>query len=223
MGELVTKVPLILALLVVLVLGIPACSFLGGDQSNIPETAMQGIDSKSIKILGNFKLSDWAQGVPSSAYFTIFEAYLSGSGEKEIRVFYDDGNQTTYIGALSDQFGIPELKTSLVDLGKERCIIGWVSPQINGKLLYIHFERLEADRSLWMNAQKESSIENNLFIVPITGDDVLLWNSITMAAIQTKESLQRGFDGTGSYYELERAFSSSLDTSNYYIPISIQP
>ena len=217
------RIPFFLIILMVLVSGILACSFLGGGRSDIPEVALQGIASKSVKILGNFNLSDWAQGVPSSSYFTIFEGQLSGTGEQEIRVFYDDGNRSTYIGALSAQFGIPELKTIFIDLGRERCIIGWASPAINGKLLNVHFERFEADRSLWMNAQKESSIEKNLFIVPITGEDIVLWNSITMAAVQTRESLQRGFDGNGSYYEVEKMFDPPFDISAYYQSISVQP
>ena len=74
-----------------------------------------------------------------------------------------------------------------------------------------------------MDAVLESTIEKNLFIVPIRATASLprLWNTVSMAAVQTRESLQRGFDGTGSYYELEKTYSPALDVSGLYIFIPL--
>jgi len=211
-------------ILVVLASGLVACSFFGGfGQPVIPASAQVGIKLGSAKILGYFQLNDWVEGVSSTANLTIFEARLTETDENEIRVFLNDGQSTQYVGALSDQLQLPGVKTLFIDFGSQRCIIGWVSPEIQGKLLYFHIERPEADKPRWMEAVKESTIEKNLFIVPIKASDQPdLWDFVAMAAVQTEESLQRGFDGKGSFYQVENSYSPPLDVSGFYIPISIQ-
>jgi hypothetical protein len=191
-------------------------------QPRVPGDALVGIDSSSVKILGHFRLSDWASNIPANSYLTVFEATSDATNSKEIRVFYNDDTQSFYVGALSDYFGMAEVRAIFIDLGTERCIIGWASSSIPGTLSDFHFERLRESGSYWADAQKESTIEKNLFIVPIT-TDVQLWNSVTMVAVQTRESLKRGFDGNGSYYQVEKTFEPALDVSYHYINISIQP
>ena len=43
-----------------------------------------------------------------------------------------------------------------------------------------------------------------------------------MAVLQTQNSLDKGSDRLGSYYEVETAFDPALDVSGYYIHIPIQ-
>ena len=86
-------------------------------KSNI--LALQEIKLKSVKTTGYFKFSYWKHRVPLAANFKIIKGQLSRIGEKKISASCDDyGKQSTYIGVLSDQFGIPELKTILYRFGK---------------------------------------------------------------------------------------------------------
>jgi hypothetical protein len=214
----------IICILVVLAAGLLAYSFFGGlGEPAIPASAQVGIKPGSARILGYFQLNDWAEGVSSTAKLTIFETRLTGTGENETRVFMNDGQSARYVGALSDQLHLPGVQALFIDFGSQRCIIGRVSPEIRGKLLYFRIERPEADKRRWMEGVKESTIEKNLFIVPIkAGDQPNLWNFVVLAAVQTKESLQRGFDQKGSYFQVERSYSPPLDVSGFNIPISIQ-
>jgi len=207
-----------------LAFGLFACSFFSNlGQPDIPASAQVGLKPGTSKVLGHFRLADWAAGVPPTAYFTVFEGRLTESDASEMRVFLSGSQSAQYIGALSNQLQLPGVKTLFIDLGGQRCIIGWVSPATQGKLLYFHLERPEADRKRWMEAEKESSIEKNMFIIPIQASDrPELWNFVSMSAVQTKESLQRGYDAKGSYYQVETTYSSPLDVSSFYIPISIQ-
>ncbi len=209
----------------------------------IPQDAVVGLEPKSYKLLGSFKLSDWAKTTPENAFISVFQGKLAGSGKVERRAFYDDGTNTRYIGPLSDHFGVSWLKTVFVDFGGERSIVGWVSSDVKGKLYVVRFERPESVNKNKSYASKESTIESNMFIVPVSfiedgvsktygwlgdvgeGEDPDLWNSISMIAVQTKESLQRGFDSSGttneSYYEVEKIFDPAIDVSGFYIKVPI--
>lgn len=200
-----------------------SCLFFNDTPSpKISSEALSGLESNNVNVLGHLKLSDWAQNVPSTAYLTFFQGRSVSTGEIEVRVLYDDGKQNFYLGALTDQLGMPELKTIFIDLGVERCVIGSVASTISGRPLYIHLERDAIDRSDRAYAQKDSTIEKNFFIIPINGDDVYLWNDLTMVAIQTQETLDRDFNGGGSAYEIEKIFDPPLNISSYYIKIPIQ-
>jgi hypothetical protein len=200
-----------------------ACSFFDNlFQPKIPASAQGGLEPGTARILGNLRLVDWAEGVSSTVFLTIFEGRLAGSGVTEMRVFLSDGQTAQYVGALSDQLQLPGVQTLFIDFGSQRCVVGWVSPATPGKLLYFHIERPEADTTRWMEGVRESTLEKNLFIVPIrASDQPERWNLIAMAAVQTRESLQRGFDAQGSYYEVEKTYSPPLDVSSFYIPVSI--
>lgn len=211
-------------ILVTLALSLFACSTLGNlGQPEIPDNAQIGLEPGTKKIVGHLQLSDWAEGVSETAYLTVFEGRLAETGESDIRVFFHDDQSARYIGALSDQLQLPGVKTLFINFGSQRCIIGWVSPDTEGQLLFFHIERPEADRTRWMEAVEESTIEKNVFLVPITASDQPeLWDFVVMAAVETRESLSRGFEGEGSYYQIETAYSPPLDVSGLYLPISIQ-
>lgn len=221
MGRIV-KMPLISIALILLSVSLACLSGAGSKTSRIPPEGLDGLDVDSVKILGRLKIADWAENVSSSAYFTLFEGRSLSTNRIETRVFYENDSEIIYIGSLSNYFDIPELDVIFIDLGYERCIIGRVSQAVNGKPLYVHFERVESDRSKWMLAQKESSIEDGIFIIPITGDDIRLWNYVTMVAIQTQESLDRGFAQEGSYFEIEKRFEPYIDIYGNYILILVQ-
>ena len=156
-------------------------------------------------------------------YATVFDGILTSTGEHEIRVFLNDTNFTQYVGALSDQLQLPGVNTIFINLGQERCIIGWVSPNTQGNLLYFLVDRLEPDRSKWMDAELESTITKNVFIIPIrSGDNPASWDFIARAGVQTKESLQRSYDGKGDSYQLDQVFSPPLDVSSFYILVKVQ-
>lgn len=173
--------------------------------------------------MGHLRLADWAQAIPSQAYLTIFEARSEQSGATERRVFWSDGEHSGYVGALTRQLGLEGVETIFLDIGNsQRCIVGWVSPETPGTLLYFRLERPEPDTKRWFDGVKESSIEKNIFIVPIRANEQPeRWNEILVAAVQTKQSLKRGFEGTGSYFEIETSFSPPLDVSDFYIPVSL--
>lgn len=221
MGRIV-KMPIIFIALMLLSVSLACLSATGNNTFKIPPDGLEGLDTDSVKILGRLKISDWAQDVSSSAYFAVFEGRSLSTSRVETRIFYENGNETIYIGRLSDYFDVPEIEAIFIDLGYERCIIGRVSSGVKGTPLYIHLERAESDRSSWMLAQKESTVKDEIFIVPLTGDDIRLWNYVTMVAIQTQESLDRGFAQEGSYFEIEKRFEPYLDIYPNYVQISIQ-
>lgn len=187
--------------------------------TRIPKEGVMGLEAKSYKVLGIFKLSDWSKISSDKEYITIFQGKLLGTNQTELRAYYDDGEVTKYIGKFDSNLGLESIKTLFIDINGEKCIVGWVSPNINGKLYAVHIERTERDKTKWMEAQKESTIEKNLFIIPIVGSEVNLWDHISMVSIQTKESLKRGFDGDGSYWEVEKLFDPAMDISKMYIKI----
>ncbi len=208
--------------LVLLMFNIFACSFFQNlGQPAIPQSALEGVKPASTRILGHFRLADWAEGVSTSQYITIFQAYQLQNDAAEIRVFLNDNGASQYIGMLTDQLQIPGVKTAFIDFGSQRCIIGWVSPDLAGNLLFFHIERVPKDPTRRMQeAVLESTIEKNVFIVPIRADaSPELWNSIALAAVKTKESLQRGFDQKGSYYQIEKSYDPPLDVSGFYLHI----
>jgi len=205
-------------------LGLFACSFLSNlGQPPIPEGGLVGLKAGSTRILGHFRLADWDKGVSSTLYVTLFEGVLAETGKSEVRAFINDQSNSQYIGALNEQLQLPGVLTLFFKLGDQRCLIGWVSPTVQGKLIYFRIERPQENPDLWMEAVLESSIEKNLFIVPIgASKHAENWDSLVLSAVQTKESLQRGFDGQGSYFEIEAKYSPPLDVSSFYIPILIQ-
>lgn len=213
----------IVLLILALSAGLFACSFFSNlGQPKIPANAQTGLEPGTARILGNLRLADWAEGISDKVYLTIFEGRLVGSDSTEIRVFWNDGKSDGYVGALTEQLQLKGVKTLFIDFGSQRCVVGWVSPAISGKLLYFRLERPEPDTTRWMEGVKESTINENLFIVPIrASNQPELWNELVLAAVQTKESLQRGYDGKGSYFEAEKAFSPPLDVSSFYVSISI--
>ncbi len=58
-------------------------------------------------------------------------------------------------------------------LGEECCIVEFADSCISGELLYAHFERYEMNVSSRMYAQKEISIERNLYEVETAFDPAL--------------------------------------------------
>lgn len=200
------------------------CSFWNNlGQPQIPASALSGVLPGSTRIVGHLRLADWAQNVPDQAYLTVFEARSEENEAMEQRVFWSDGAQSGYIGPLTGQLGLEGVKTIFLDIGEnQHCVVGWVSPETPGTLLYFRLERPEPDTKRWFDGVKESSIEKNIFIVPIrASEQPERWNEIVLAAVQTKQSLQRGFDGAGSYFERETSFSPPLDISTFYIPIHL--
>lgn len=201
-----------------------ACSFWNNlGQPQIPVSALTGTQPGSARILGHLHLADWAQNVHPLAYLTVFEARSEQDGAMEQRVFWSDGEHNGYVGVLTGQLGLDGVKTIFLDIGdNQRCIVGWVSPETPGTLLYFRLERPEPDTQRWFDGVKESTIDKNTFIVPIRADEQPeRWNEIVLAAVQTKQSLKRGFDGTGSYFEIEMSFSPPLDVSAFYLPVSL--
>jgi len=205
-------------------MGAAACSFWNNlGQPQIPADALWGVSPGSTRIMGHLRLADWAQAIPDQVYLTVFEARSEPGGATEHRVFWSDSEHSGYVGALTEQIGLEGVETIFLDIGNhQRCIVGWVSPEIPGTLLYFRLERPEPDTNRWFDGVKESTIERNIFIVPIRADEQPeRWNEIIMAAVQTRQSLKRGFDGSGSYYEIETSFSPPLDISAFYIPVSL--
>jgi hypothetical protein len=197
----------------------PAC-ILRSTGHRIPDIATVGLKPGSTKSIAYFELKDWASGIQPSAYAEVFTGQLVTTGETEIRVFIHDGQKMHYAGALSDQLGLPEVKTIFIDLGKEKCVIGWISPTVR-ELYDFRIERVRVDSEPFEDTVKESLIEANLFIVPIQ-EDFELWNNIHFSGVQTSGSLQRGNDALGSWYEFEKQYDPPLDISSWYVLIPIQ-
>ena len=197
-------------------------------QPDIPASALNGMDANTTKSIAYFELADWASGVSSDAYISVFKGELFDTNETEMRVFLDDGENTYYVGVLSDELGLAGIKTIFIDLGKERCILGWVPSSLN-KPIYFRIERSNPNKeSEWQDAKKESTVDKGIadanggwFIVPIK-NDIQLWNTLAKSAIQTSDSLDRGSKDLGSWYEVEKTYSPSLDVSSWYIHVPIQ-
>ena len=194
----------------------------------IPASALEGIATNSTKKIAYFELSDWARNVSPNAYLAVFKGDLLASGEAEMRVFLGDGENTHFAGVLSDELGLSGVKTLFVNLDGERCIVGWVSSSMESPL-YFHIERYEPDNEAdgWAN-EKESTIEKGIaeanggwFIVPIT-EDIQLWNTLIQSSVISENSLDRGSKDLGSWYEVEKNYSSPLDVSSWYIHVPIQ-
>ncbi len=202
---------------------ISGCAFWAGLwQPDIPEDALVGLQPGTSHILGRFRFADWAGNVPPAMVAVVFDGLLQDSGARDIRIFLSDGKNTQYVGALTEQLGLPGVKTIFINFEGNHCLIGYVLPGVSGNLLYFRIERPQDDPSRWMDAVSESKIENNLFLVPLGGSEhAQLWNKLVLSAVQTRESLQRGFDQKGSYFELEKAYAPPLIVSDLYVFVSL--
>ncbi len=191
-------------------------------KKNIPIEAKQGIDEESIKMIGHFQLSDWASDISNEAYFSIFSGEVIDTKETEMRVYYSDNEKREFLGALTDQLGIEEIKTIFLDLGKERCVMGWTSSEIPGKRKAIVFGGYEPDPRKWLQVQLKSTIERDMFIIPIKEDTTSRFDFLSRVGIETKESFKRGLQSKYSYYEVEKKFEPALDVSEFYYHLEIQ-
>ncbi len=182
----------------------------------IPDEMRAGLYPET-EVMGRFQLSDWSSWASDDAWLVVFSGISLETGTAERRVYYHDKSHVYLIGPLAEELGINGLETVFVELFDERAIVGWVSSDcVTGKLKTVVFGRYEPDSSRWLEAQKSSTIEDNLFIVPISAAEYYQWDSLSFVGIETKESFSRGLDGQSSYYALERKFAPPLDISGLY-------
>lgn len=182
------------------------------------------IETNQQKRIAYFELNDWASDVPPDAYVAVFK----DDAQTEMQVLFGDRENTYFAGVLSDQLGLAGVKTIFVDLGQERCILGWVSSSIEAPVLFrVERDELNSDAE-WWDSKKESTVEKGIteadggwFIVPIK-DDVQLWDMIIFSAIETSSSLERGSQNIGSWYEVEMSYFPPLDVSGWYVQVPIQ-
>lgn len=157
---------------------------------------------------------------PEGKNYTFMIVSEDVQGKKDWHVFYkmDQPNALArYVGKLSPLFSVDWFILLPIKVGDDELFIGYTT--VN-KPLYALVERPNTDRKKWMCDQFEATVEKGLFLMPFTyapektsANDCWLgkrWDSVSRIAIQTKETLQRGFEGKGSYYEKEETLAPAL-------------
>jgi hypothetical protein len=141
------------------------------------------------------------------------------AGKQTSRVFFkkaDDAN-ATYGGEIKEIFGEKWFQALAVEIDGKPVLVGYTDV---AKPLYARVERPRNSAS-WYCDYFESSVQNSHFIMPLTqvannpnGNCTEgYWGELDSIMIQTKESLKRGFDGMGSYYEEEKKFSPAIEVA----------
>ena len=201
---------------IALILALISCGLT--TRPEIPPEALSGIEEGSAQRMGHLNLSDWTDDVPEETYLSLFTG-KTADGSEQIRAFVTAGEQQVYLGPLTAQLGSPVVQTLFFTTGGDRFVIGYVSPDVEGHLLYFRMDRPEPDNSQWMQAVKESKIKGRVFLVPIFQDEADQWNSLAFAGVQTKESLNRGLKTDESYYEWEQTFEPPRNIENLFVTI----
>ena len=171
-----------------------------GCSSKIPAVALSDIQPGSEKQLEVINLAaDGKQSAIVGKLALIEVKRLDGN--TEYRAYLESGHQNSealYMGALSQQFPDAPFQSIAFIVGGAFFIVGRINDSFTGTLDSIDFERVEPDRTRWMEAVKSILIRKRLFALPIGADEQAQWQTIARIAIKTKESLAAGWNRTAA-------------------------
>lgn len=173
----------------------------GGCSSNkIPATVLVDTQPGSEKRLEVINLAaDNKQSAMVGKLAIIEVKRLDGNTETRAYLESDSQhNDATYIGALRQQFPEAPFQSIAFTVGNAFFIVGRIDESFVGTLDSIDFERVEPDRTRWMEAVKSVLIRERLFALPIQADEQAQWQTIARIAIKTKESLNAGWNRTAA-------------------------
>lgn len=178
----------------------------------VPAEVLDQAGAANGRVIWSADLAQWAPAYNRDAILTLAEAALPDGATRDL-AFFTRGKTLTVLGALLPLFPGAPVTALALDCGGERVIVGRVDGAVTGSLTHVDLERVEPDTARWMEAVRSSTLHERVFLIPIKAGEREAWNRIARLTIDTRESLERGWQRRGAHTANAVVFEPPLDLS----------